>query len=161
MKQLYLDIITHLGLKMPEIKHFSVFNNQFEQLKDGTVDTITFPCVFVEFTTDNISQLGNGVQAFDPLVVKLHIGDNYFTGENGLDVNLNILDLRSRVTKYMHGQYFNGCSGLIRYSEEQDNEHTNVYHFIQYYKTEFIDTEFDKPVDRVELKVDNLTVAIE
>lgn len=147
MKQLYLDIKARLKLKIPDLNFIAVYNNQFDLMEGQQIYSFPFPCAFVEIVSDSeAQQLGNGVQIFDPLYVKIHIGHEFYNGDNQ-EENLAVYDLRDKVYKALQKWEPNGAVAFIRSSETQDPDHTNVYHFVQTYTTNYIDTIMEQPVD--------------
>jgi hypothetical protein len=152
MKQLYLDIKTKLQASVPELLQISVYNNQFQSLEDRDIYSFPFPCAFVEFVNENeSSQLGNGVQIFDPLYVKIHIGHTFYNGENQ-EENLDVFDLKDKIYKALQKFEPDGAVAFIRSSETQDYDHTDVYHFVQTYTTNYVDFIMNEPVDGQEVQ---------
>lgn len=146
MKQLYLDIKAHLLLSMPNL-FIRMYNNQFSYMEEGSVYSFPMPCVFIEFISpNNIEQLGTGVQIFDPLIIRIHIGHEYYNGLNQ-EEDLVIFDLKDSVFKALQKYEPNGSVAFIRTAEEQDYTHTNVYHFVQEYTTNYIDSLMQEPVN--------------
>lgn len=152
MNQLFNDIKARLQTKVPELKFIQMYNNQFLQIEDGTVYAFPFPCVFIEFVNENeIKQLGGGYQIYDPLTIRVHIGQDYYDATDGtFEQNLAIFDLRTKVFRALQKFEPTGAVQFIRYSESQDYQHTNVYHYIQDYKTNYIEQAMKEPVDGIE-----------
>lgn len=154
MRQLFLDIqaklTTDLSGTYPDI-FIRMFNGQFDDIDQGEggskLYSFPFPCVFIEFITDSIQQMGGGYQIYDPLIVRAHIGHSQLdAGDGTIDQNLDALDLMQSVYKSL--QKFNpvGCNHWVRIAEEQDKNHTNVYHGIQDFRTNYIDQDAKEPI---------------
>lgn len=176
MKQLYLDIKQRLLTKAPSVRHIAIFNNQIERLKninegDYTQDAYAFarPAVFIEFQNIlEITQLGGGVQLYDPLFVVVHIvHDNYHNGGD-MDLDLLIFDLKQEV--YLALQKFEplGAVMFIRTSEQQDYDHDNLYHYQMTFTTNYIEQSSLEPVGGIaitpalslttDLDIDNVVI---
>ena len=148
MKQLFLDIKSQLLAQVPELAFIQMFNNQFELIESQDTYSFPFPCCFIEFLADNpIQQLGNGVQIYDPLTVRVHIGNDFYNAMDGTqEQDLIVMDLKQKVFKALNKFEPLGATVFVRFSETQDTNHTNVYHFIQDYKTNYIDQDRNEPV---------------
>lgn len=149
MKQLFLDIKAHLLAQVPELAFIQMFNNQFELIESQETYSFPFPCCFIEFLADNpVQQLGNGVQIYDPLTVRIHIGHDFYNAIDGTqEQDLEVFDLKQKVFKALNKFEPNGATVFIRFSETQDTNHTNVYHFIQDYKTNYVDWDRSEPIN--------------
>ena len=151
MRQLYTDIKTKLQGITPEL-FVAVYNGQFEQIEAQEIYSFPFPCAFIEIVSESeVEQLGNGVQIFDPLYVKIHIGHTFYNGDNQ-EENLAIFDLKQTIFQALQKFEPDGAVAFIRLSEEQDTDHTDVYHFIQTYTTNYVDTTMIEPVGGVEVQ---------
>lgn len=151
MKQLYLDIESQIKSQVTEVQFIHVYNSQFDLMENQESYSFPFPCVFIEFVAQNeIQQLGGGYQIFDPLMINVHIGHNlYDAGDGTMEQNLDIFDLRTKIFKALNKFEPNGAVQFIRVSETQDTNHKSVYHFIQTYKTNYIDNSRSEPVNGV------------
>ncbi len=151
MRSLYEDIINKLK-ELNELLHVDVWNGQLDQLGDDNgapTYTFRFPCAFVEIENDQPSlQLGDGVQLFDPLLVKIHIGHEKLNDINGaIDQNLEVFDLKQTVYLKLNKYEPTNAVTMIRTAETQQYDHTNVYHFIQTYTTNYIDASAQESTD--------------
>lgn len=151
MKDLYLAVKARLVALVPELMYVHVYNNQFSQITDEGRESYSFPfpCAFVEIVTPSeISQLGNGVQMYEDVIVRIHIGDDYYNNhtDGSQDENLRIFDLRQKVYEALQKFTPDKCVTFVRVEETQDFDHTNVYHFVQDYKTNYIDHSMSEPV---------------
>lgn len=138
------DVITDLLAKIEtntSFKYVRVFNNQFQQMEDGTVESFPMPCVFLEIVApQTYDQLGIGYTISD-LFIRVHIGQvEYDAGDGTLEQNLSIFALRDSVIHLL--QYYQpvGCGGMMKIAEQQDYQHTNVYHYTIDFKCAFVDT---------------------
>jgi hypothetical protein len=156
VKQLYQDIKERIKSQCPEIMHVAVFNNQVELLQnnytkegqyENTTQVFEIPAAFIEIESPSeIHQLGNGAQLYDPMVVKIHIVHTFFHGPD-YDENLEVFDLKMLVFKALQKWEPNGCVAWVRTSEEQDYDHTSIYHFIMGFTTNYVDTSMIEPVN--------------
>ena len=149
MKQLFLDIKAQLALKVPELAFIQMFNNHFDLMESQDVYSFPFPCCFIEFIADNqLIQLGNGMQMYDPLTVRVHIGQDFYNANDGTEEqNLVVFDLKDKVFIALQKFEPNGAVQFIRISETQDFNHTNVYHFIMDFKTNYVDYIRSEPLN--------------
>jgi hypothetical protein len=152
--EVFLAIKTRIEGNVPDFNFIHVWNNYAEKLKStdengAPVYGINHPSLFVEFQAPNdVEQLGGGVQIYDPLIVRVHILHNEIDATNGdMDQNLNVFALKQKVFQALQGFEPDGCVAFVRISEEQDYDHTNLYHFIQTYQTNFVDTSMMNPVN--------------
>lgn len=157
MRQLFLDIKARIETYIPEIQFIRMWNSQTEQMEGeegqegSAIYPLQLPAVFVEFVNDQTpKQLGNGVQIFDNLGVKLHLVHQQFDAGDGThEQNLEVFTLKQKLFKYMNLFEPTGAVAFIRNGETQDYDHTNVYHFIQDYVTNYVDFGAQLPVDGV------------
>lgn len=121
-----------------ELKHVAVWNNQFAYMEDGLDYSFPMPCAFLELDTSTLDDIGNGFEGSDIKVI-LHIGQNVLNSDY-IEQNLTIFALRDLVIKKL--KTFQGATtGLLtKNSEQQDFDHSNVYHYVIGYSTHFIDT---------------------
>lgn len=141
MKQLFLDIETHInGMDGTPFKFVQVYNGQFEDFQEGKNYDFPKPAVLVEFINDQpIQTLGNRTQIYDPLMVRLHIVHEMFNADGGkMERNLEVMDLGDKLFNRFHLFEPNGAVAFTRTNESRDYNHTNIYHFIQDYITNYI-----------------------
>ena len=137
--------------QVPEFAFIQMFNNQFELIESQETYSFPFPCCFIEFLADNpVQQMGNGVQIYDPLTIRIHIGHDFYNAMDGTqEQDLLVMDLKQKVFKALNKFEPLGATVFIRFSETQDTNHTNVYHFIQDYKTNYIDQDRTEPQNSI------------
>lgn len=134
-----------------------MWNNQLELLAAGKLEMFNHPACFIEFSSAEIQQLGNGVQLFNPLKFKVHILDWQIDAMDGtFEQNLEVYDLKDVIyqalQKLQPGLLNQDTpqnipvSEFIRIAEWQDYQHAGVYHYIQEYSTTLIDNNALEPV---------------
>ena len=162
MKDLFLAIQTQILTQIPEITYVRVFNNQFlNAVTENETYDFPMPCVFVEFINEQEpKQLGEGVQIYEPLLIKLHLGVNELDSSDGnLDQNLAIFSLKDKLFRTMNKFEPDKASVFVRVSEFQDYDHTNIYVFTQTYKTTWIDFNREEPLNpKYTTPITNLTI---
>jgi hypothetical protein len=131
------EIVTQLRT-ITELKLVTIWNNQFNYMDDGEIYSFPFPCAFVEISAEGFEQLGNNYQATD-IVVKVHIGNDFYNGSN-IDENLTIFVLRDLVVKKLSRFKPTTAGDLVKKSEKQDFQHSNVYHYEIDFITHYVDT---------------------
>lgn len=122
---------------IPEFKLVTIWNNQFNYMDDGEIYSFPFPCAFLEVNDSSFEQLGNNYQATD-LSIKIHIGQDFYNGSN-IDENLTIFVLRDLVVKKLSRFKPTKAGDLVKTTEKQDFQHTNVYHYEIDFITHYID----------------------
>lgn len=159
LKQLYIDIRTQLlslvdGNSNPLIKFCQVWNNQVTYNNDGQHYNYPMPCVFIEMASPiTIEQMGDGYQLYN-IVIRLHIVHEFYNSIDGNGIeeqDLSIFDLKDAVYIGMQKYEPNGAVQFVRTSETQDYEHTNVYHMIQEYTTNYVDNTREEPVGFIDI----------
>jgi hypothetical protein len=152
--ELFRAIEARIQTLVPEFNFIRVWNNQHEKLKEDTEEgaksmMIWTPALLVEFTApEEILQLGNGVQLYDPLDIRIHILQDELDAGNGeMEQNLNVFALKQRVYAALQEFEPNGACAFVRVNEEQDYDHTNLYHYIQTYRTNYVDDSMNRPVN--------------
>lgn len=132
------------------VKFCQVWNNQTRDEADGKMYDYPKPAVFVEFANlEDIEQLGNGNQIYNDMTVRLHVVQDFYnaTDGNGIEEqNLTIFDLTQQVYRALNKFEPTGAAAMVRTGEQQQSDHTNIYEFIQDYKTNLIDLSIDEPV---------------
>jgi len=121
---------------IPEFKHVVVWNNQFAYMEDGGDYAFPMPCAFIELQTNNLQDIGEGYEGSDISFV-LHIGQNVLNSDY-MEQNLTIFELRDLVVKAL--KPFQASTSLMtKVNEQQDYDHSNVYHYMITYNLHFID----------------------
>lgn len=172
MRALFTAIKDRIEDKVPEIKFIAMWNSQTEMFEDfegnkgSMVDAYQMPCVFVEFQNDlQPQQLGQGVQMYDPLIIKIRLVHQQFdAGDGTQEQNFDVYDLKQKLYKYLNRFEPDGASAFVRNGETQDQSHTNIYNFVQAYVTNYIDNSAQGPVDGVTKEPPtelNITLSVE
>lgn len=146
-----------------------MWNNQLERLLNGEQDDIALiaeigdqPAIIVQFVSPfTIEQLGNGVEIYQNLIVRLHILHQFYNANDGtMDQDLVVLDIAEDVyrafddwmpsTMVIGGVTYDIPVGVMnRQSETLDDDHDNVYHFIQDYMTNWVDSANNRPINGI------------
>lgn len=157
MKQLLIDIITYIRAELPELLTVSEWNNQYDDIcvNEGQQYGYQLPACFIEIVNPNPRiQLGNGTTLYDPLEIKFHvITENYnsdtFVDYNNLEMNLSYRDILLSIYNKFYLKEFNGAVAMVATSEENDTQHTNIYHFISTFVTNYVDFNQNRPVNGI------------
>lgn len=123
------------------VKYVRNWNDQLNLDEKQEGYSFPMPAIFPEFLNpSDIKQLGDGCQLYDPLIVRLHILHWELDAADGnMEQNLNVLDFAQAVYAKMQRFEPDGAVVFVRISEERDYNHKGVYHFVQDYKTNYID----------------------
>lgn len=142
------------------VKTVRKWNNQLALLYDANgakTNMFRMPAVFPAFITGNIMQLGGGVQLYDPLIFELHILHWQLDGGGGtFEDDAKVFDLKDivyrAIQKFQPGlvDENNPAGACIRISEQEDNSHRGVYHFIMRFKTTYVDNQIEEPVNGID-----------
>ena len=110
-------------------------------MEERTIESFPMPCSFVEvIIPQDHAQLASGYTVSD-VVFRVHVAAVEYDAQNGtLEQNYSIFTLRDTVVALLTYYEPRGCSHLQKISEQQDYEHTDVYHYIIDFKCSFIDT---------------------
>lgn len=149
------------------VNYIRIWNNQLQDMIDGTfvAEAATYneagvtPFIFVEFVSPmNINTLGNGDQVYEDLYIKLHFIFDFRDAQDGtMEQNLQVLDFSEDVYFALQDwmpsiitinsiDYTVPVGSFMRVAEDQDFDHSNLYHFVQTYKTNFIDSKRNRPI---------------
>ena len=138
----------------PIIKYITRWNNQLELLYDengAKVEAFLMPAVFISFKASEIMQLAQGVQLIENMIIDLHILDWQIDATDGtMEQNLHIYDLKEQIYSVMNKFKVNtttdSAGTFMRIAEEDDDKHMAVYHFVQRYKTSYVNNSLQEPV---------------
>lgn len=138
MENLIQDLKTKLqGLNI--FNWVAVWNNQFQRLLEDTSYAINNPSAYIEIVTADFHQLGEGRQGID-IVMNIHIISMELDEGNGdIDSHISIYGLRDTVVKSFAIYEAHMGGFMIKTTETQDYNHTNLYHYIIQYKMHYID----------------------
>jgi hypothetical protein len=118
----------HITAKVPEIKTFRLYNNQFE--KEGVEKAFAFPAVFVEFSTLEYVTKSESLQEADT-VVRFHLG---FASLKTEDRDIFILAGKLNF-QLQNFSIANLITAFDRKREEQDSNHDAVIVWKMEYNT--------------------------
>jgi len=134
------------------LKYVALWNNQFER-EDVNV-SFNYPCAFIEFT--DISYVDDlQLRQRCAMTVNIHVGFESYKTED-----TSILTLKQTINKALHGKSLPNITKMLRRSETQNFDHTNVQEYIIGYEITGLDVEsLDLPtteaqIDTLDLNVD-------
>ncbi|MCW3128209.1 MAG: hypothetical protein JWO03_3867 [Bacteroidetes bacterium] len=139
-----LNVVNGQGQTVPLFAR--VWNNQFAQEALGEYDPFPRPCAFVEIMKGGSgdSGLGEGFAGYD-VTWRIHLSHElYDAGDGTMDQDLGIFDLKDHVIDLLTYFEMVYCSGLMCIHEEQDFNHSNIYHYIVDFKCHFIEVAGDQ-----------------
>ncbi|CAB4218897.1 hypothetical protein UFOVP1596_50 [uncultured Caudovirales phage] len=150
MRALIQAILTQLAT-LADLKYIRVWNNQLYLVEEGKIEAFPFPAVFVEFENQQqIEQLGGGDQLYE-IRMAVHIVHEQLDAGNGrMEENLDVFDLVDKVFQNLQMFKPSGAGNFVRYAQEADYDHDNLYHFIQYYRFNYIDPLMSQPVGGID-----------
>jgi len=136
MESLINEIITYLQ-STNLFQTINIWNNQFDYIDEGSSYSFAMPCAFIELNNNNSQDIGGKYQGSD-VKLNIHLGNDVYNSDN-FEVNHSIYTLRNDTIKALSTFKPTTSSPLIKTSEEQDYQHSNVYHYILNYKLHWID----------------------
>jgi len=117
-----------------------IWNNQIRFEADGSLYNFPKPAAFVEVVSPvTFETIGQGYQSAD-VGFMIHLATECFNEEGTQEQNLLIFDLRDAIRALLTGFRPTGCGPLNVATEQQDYEHTQVYHYILGFVANFTDT---------------------
>lgn len=156
--EIFRAIEAQIQAEVVGIQFIHMWNSQVESVNSQDEDGMSyyafnFPALFVEYLDESeINQLGNGVQIYDPLDIIIHIVHTELDSANGeFEQNFNVMALKTKVFQALQLFEPDGCSQFVRIGETRDYSHNNVYHYVQRYRTTYVDTTMSKPVNGIPL----------
>ncbi len=137
MKEIYLNLI-QLITSLTIFKEVMVYNAQVDRIRAGLISFNT-PTLFIEIRQYNTENLGRNINTTD-LSIRMHIVMTELDAGNGtLDQNLNIFQIRDTLNKLIINYTPPTCSAISYTNEFQEYKHTNLYHYVSYYKCHYFD----------------------
>lgn len=121
-------------------QYTAMFNSQVKRAIKGDGYSFNYPACFIEVKELSTEQWQLGTSAQD-LEIIFHIYHREEDAMDGtLDQNFDVFDWRTYVRGYFIG-YSNASNfgSFIFNKEKEDIEHGNVYHFMESFKTKYID----------------------
>lgn len=112
------------------VAHVRVWNNQLSYEVEGALYNFPKPALFVETQVPNMFvPLGGGYSQSD-IYFNIHIVHEQFdAGYGTFEQNIDVYDLRAKVIAALNLFKPAMCTPLMKYNEQQDYEHTNLYHY--------------------------------
>ena len=128
-------------------KYVRMWNNQIAQCYDEKgqrVESFPMPAAFLEITTGEIKQLGDGSQHYDPLMITVHLLHwQLDAGDGTFEQNLDVFGIKDEIYTVLQDFVPTvtgfGFSRLWRVSEKQDYDHPGVYHHITTFQSSMLD----------------------
>lgn len=164
-EQVYLDIKAQLQAKITQatlaavgfksewsgLIEVELFNNQFANSENGQWTPKALPMIVVGFVqAQPWKQIGNGVQFLDPFDIRIHIILEWFNDGDNSDVDINEAKIQMRIRQLVYEalQEFEPTAAckMVRIDETLDEDHTNMIHYIQTYRSNLIDSTMMRPV---------------
>jgi hypothetical protein len=144
------DIISKLATNT-SFQFVRVWNRQIRMLYDGETYSYPLPACFVEVINPaQYEQMGLGYTQSE-ITFRIHIAQEYYDAQDGtFEQNYTIFDLRDEVIALLTYYEPTACSGLQKTNEEQDYEHTQLYHYMVDFKCSFIDSKGDQTVNDID-----------
>lgn len=128
-----------------------IWNSQADNMENQKLYSFPTPAIFIEFLNlEDIQDLGKGLQIYNDMTVRVHIIHRQEdTGDGNQDQNIDVYTFKQAVFAALDKFEPTGAVMFSRKGEFQDTDHTNIYHFIQDYKTNYVDSSRKTPIDGV------------
>lgn len=140
LKEAILSIVSKCAT-ISGVQFTHIWNNQLSQEIEGQMYDFPKPAVFVEAQTPNqFLPIGGQYSQSDIYFVIHLVHEQYDTQTGTMEQNTVVYDIRAAIIKTLNGWKPTMCSGLMKISETQDYEHTNLYHYTITFLTGLIDT---------------------
>lgn len=156
MKSIFLILQKYLLAQLADfqptpITFIRIWNNNVEWLEQGKDEvSYSLPAIFIEFVSPlNWKQIGNGVQTLDDLHIKIHyVMEQLDAADGTMSQNLDVLADAETLFTIIEDQYLANIpiGVLTRVGEIMDDNHDNIYHFVQEYETTWVDSAMNRPV---------------
>lgn len=142
IKDAIFNIMEHLQTSVPTLQFVRIWNNQLDDEADGKMYDFPKPAAFIEINSPNPhNPLGGGFSQAD-LEVTVHlVTEDYDMADGTFEQFTQPYDLKAQINAALTNYQPTQCSSLMRKSETQDYNHTNLYHYIITYICSLIDTE--------------------
>lgn len=131
-------------------KYVGIWNNQLMDMEERKIFDFERPALFFEFLPSTIYSIGAGVQVFDPLVIKMHIIDDFLDAKDGtIELNLQTFGFADLLykgfqLKQVSGDGY-GTSPLDRTGMELPTDFGSEYHHITEFTTTWTDNSAPQP----------------
>ncbi|MFB6456563.1 hypothetical protein ACE38W_14930 [Chitinophaga sp. Hz27] len=135
-----VDILNRLK-EIDSLQFIRIWNSQLEYLEDGGNYDFPKPAAFLEVIPGaQFDALLMGFASAD-LVFRIHLVHEYYDAQNGtFEQDLVVFDLRDSIVKSLTLFAPNTCGALTLFSEGQDFDHNNIYHYTVDFYSNFIDS---------------------
>jgi len=147
MRSIFEDILTVAKEKFPEILHVNKWGNQVQMILEGEYQMIELPAMFIELVSPmTINQLGDGVQIYDPLYIRLHLVHSFYNEYlnedefSAMERNLEIFDLKQKMYLAFERFRLSGGGGVMNRTSEDEEVIDTLCHYTQEFTTTFVDT---------------------
>lgn len=118
----------------------AIWNNQVRLWETGSSFPAQTPCCFIETDLGKAALMGLGITLYKEVKIIFHIVDwQVDAGDGTLDQNLEVFTWRDLLKTNMELFFPLHCGAMVTINEEQDYNHTGVYHYIITFKTSFSD----------------------
>jgi hypothetical protein len=146
---LYLEIVELLKERLPAVMpeelnlpaHYDLWSEQTEFLEQGENLPFLLPAVFIEFSTDEIENIGNLSRNF-PFLINIYVADfsiaEAFDGSHDQGLALNYLKMIGHIDALLHGADI-GSGTLNSFAIRRYKTSTNLWIYILSYTTEIVD----------------------
>jgi hypothetical protein len=130
------DILTQLNT----LYFTRVWNNQLTKILSGELEYQILPAVYLEVVSPSqYNLLGIGYTTSD-INFKIHIIHEFYDAQDGtFEQDLLVFDIRDQIIALLSGFRPSFCGVMFKVAEEQDFEHTNLYHYIVDFTANYID----------------------
>jgi hypothetical protein len=121
-----------------------VWNGQIKLEEEGKLYDFPKPAAFLEVINEaQYNELGLGFQSCD-IGFRVHLVHEYYNADGTFEQDLAIFALRDSVIALLNLYAPTACGPMVKKSETQDYEHTNIYHYMIDFITHFIDSKGSK-----------------
>jgi hypothetical protein len=146
MRSIFEDILSVAKDRFPEIVHVNKWGNQVEMILAGEYQMINLPAMFIEVVSPmTINQLGDGVQIYDPLYIRLHLVDSFYNEFlnddefSAMERNLEVFDLKQKMYIAFQNFRLSGGGGIMYRTSEEEEVVDTLCHYTQEFTTTFVD----------------------
>lgn len=128
-----------------------IWNNQLQETINGKMYDWPRPAAFVEIINNaTYDVIGLGYRSAD-LGIKIHLIHEFYNNDGSYEQDLGIFDLRDLILRKLSQYCPTACGPLNCIREEQQYDHSNLYHYVLEFVCNFIDskgTPFDLEAGR-------------
>ena len=122
------------------LQKVQTWNDQINRMKNGKGFGFAWPACFLELVSNETTQVLSNVTETD-YTFRMHLVDvELDAGDDNLDQNLTVMEYRDLIKTYMVGFQPSNCSTLFFINDDQDFEHSDVYHYVIDFRGLFVDT---------------------